>query len=726
MEAFNMLSLNKPNSLKLNLLTQFINKAHLAVWLWDMRNEDFIFISNKLMDQFKLITNKKITKREISRLIEKTSSHDLENLQETLKEKTEYFHSYFINLPNGDSIWFDTTIVAIEDEQNDLEFAAGFVSERREIGNPENNKIPNHQDEYTNLPNLIYGRKFLQKTIDENKQKKRKFTLYKIIIPTYDNILMTLGHEVAEQILLETSRRLNQFMFDKGFLFHSYTDGWYAIIQRDRHVQRTAEQLIEVVQESMTINQQKVHLTANVGIGIYPNDGENVVDLIKHTTIATINAVELGPGRIGFYIQDNSIDLLRQSQLTADLFQSIQNAEFYLEYQPQINVKTLEVTGAEALLRWKHPIWGNVPPNEFIPLAQDLGLGEGITAFVIGKAIKQLRIWEDAGVPNPKVAINLAPETFLMPHLYDYIKKTLNKHKVDPEQLTIEITEETKLKYDEILVNTIEKIQSLGIRLALDDMGDGFASIYDIVHYNFNTVKIDRQAIDDLENNKKQQIIIKSLLDLCSRLQVKTIVEGVERRKQFDMIREMGADEIQGYYFSPSISSEEMLSWFQMKYATPSNDNEARRLDRRKYFLVTLANSLLAEMKILSIQEKEITLERNTKILIQNIGPGGIKFASYLILPTNKDIVYGFDLQLLGEHYNLAGRIVWSREIKKSIFEYGVEFSISETKREKLTSSLFQLSALLREKPTYVDSNMTEDDPVLYLRKLVFNERNNK
>src|SRR5699024_8907726 len=196
-----MLSLNKPYSLKLTSLTQFINKAHLSVWLWDMRNEDFIFISNKLMDQLKLITNKKITKREIYRLIEKTSSHDLENLQETLKEKKEFFHSYFIGLPNGDSIWFDTTIVAIEDEQNRIEFAAGFVTERKEIFNPENNNIPNHQDEYTNLPNLIYGRKFLQKTIDENKQKKRKFTLYKIIIPTYANILTTLGHEVAEQIL---------------------------------------------------------------------------------------------------------------------------------------------------------------------------------------------------------------------------------------------------------------------------------------------------------------------------------------------------------------------------------------------------------------------------------------------------------------------------------------------------------------------------------------------
>ena len=561
-----MLSLKKSNSLKLTLLTQFINKVGLSVWLWDMKNEDFIFISDTLMHQFESFTNRKLTKKEMFQLIEKNAPHDLKYIDDRFNEKQEFFYSYFLSLPNGESVWLDTTIVGIEDENKQVEFAAGFIIKRKEIDNPENNKMPNYQDQYTGLPDLTYGRKYLKKVINENKQKKHKFTLYKIIIPTYDNILTTLGHEIAEQVLLETSKRLNQFMFNKGFLFHSYTDGWYAIIQKDKKIQAIAAELIEVVQESMTINQQKIHLSANVGIGIFPRDGGNIVDLIKHTTIATTAAIKLGPGKQGFYIRDKSIDLLRQSQLTADLFQSIQNGELYLEYQPQVNVKTLKVTGAEALLRWKHPIWENIPPNEFIPLAKKMNLDEDITAFVIGKAIQQLRKWQDAGVPTPIVSINLAPENFLLPNLYNYIKKTLKKYKIAPEQLEIEVTEETKLKYDEILINTIENIQSLGINLALDDMGDGFASIYDLVHYKFNTVKIDRQAIDDIEHNQEQQIIIKSLLDLCHRLKVKTIVEGVERKEQFDLIREMGADEIQGYYISPSVSGQDMQKWFQMTY----------------------------------------------------------------------------------------------------------------------------------------------------------------
>lgn len=128
-------------------------------------------------------------------------------------------------------------------------------------------------------------------------------------------------------------------------------------------------------------------------------------------------------------------------------------------------------------------------------------------------------------------------------------------------------------------------------------------------------------------------------------------------------------------------------------------------------------------MKILSIKEKEITLERNTKILINDIGPGGLKFTSYLNLPTNDAIIYGINMQLLGEHYSLTGKIVWSSEVKKDIFEHGVEFSISESDREKLTSTLFKLASLLREKPTYTDSNMIEGDPILHLRKLIFNNK---
>src|SRR5699024_3304518 len=161
--------------------------------------------------------------------------------------------------------------------------------------------------------------------------------------------------------------------------------------------------------------------------------------------------------------------------------------------------------------------------------------------------------------------------------------------------------------------------KNLGIRLALDDMGDGFTSVYDLINFKFDTLKIDRRGIEDLENSEEQEIIIKSLLDICNNLEIKSVVEGVERREQLDALRVLGWDEIQGFYFSTSVSAEEMKSWFNMDYAVPSSNTEEHRIERRHYFRVKLPQSLHAEMKILSIQEKEIKLERNTEILIQDI-----------------------------------------------------------------------------------------------------------
>lgn len=670
------------------------------------------------MKKFDLISNNPMTKKEVSRMLDKNTPHDLQFIMKEIEKNQEFFYSYFISLPKGETLWLDTTIVSIDNRQNGVEIAAGFINERSDTDYRDSVNTRNDEDNKSGLPNMTYGWEYLENKINKSKQKNKKFTVYKVLIAQFNKILNTFGHEIATEVISKTSKRLVQFMYEKGFIFHSYTDGWYAVVRGEKNLQEMAGKLISIVQKPLIVNNQIIHLNANVGIGLYPRDGENVADLMKHTTIAASSAVEMGPGREGFYIQDKTIGLLRESQLTADLFQSIQNNELYLEYQPKIDIKTLTVTGAEALLRWKHPIWENVSPAEFIPLAKSMGLDEDITVFVIGKSIQQLKKWQDAGVSSPRISINLAPENFLLPNLYQFIKKTLKKYKVSPEQFEIEITEETKLKYDETLISTIERIQSLGVKLALDDLGSGFSSVYDLLHYNFNTVKIDRQAIDDLENSEEQQIIIKALLDLFRRLKVTTVVEGVERKEQFDIIREIGCDQIQGFYFSPSISSEEMTKWFQMDYAVPSNAPEERRLERRKYFRVKLSHSLTAKMRILSIQEKEITLERDTKILIQDIGPGGLKFYSYLHLPAKDSIVYGFDIELLGEHYNLTGKIVWNQELKKGIFEHGVEFSISESEREKLTSALFKLSAILREQPSYTDNSIIEEEPVLHLRKL--------
>lgn len=714
-----MFNFKKHKTLNLKEITQFVDKTHLSTWIWDVKKQDFVFISEQLMKQFELLTNRKLTKKEVSHFLDENIPHDLDFIIKKFDENQEFFYTYFIGLPNGETKWLDTKIVGIGERRKEIELVVGFVDERIDTEDTKrNNMLKSNEDHYTGLPNLAYGWEFFKKTIDRNAQKNTSLTLYKIVISNFSNILTTFGHEIANQVLLQTSKRLVQFMYNRGFLFHSYTDGWYAIIQRDEDVQQTARKMIEIVQEPLKIEQQRILLAANVGISLYPKDGTNVSDLMKNSTIAAFSAKEIGQGKEEFFIKNQDIKLLKQSQLASSVYYSVENNELYLEYQPKIDVKSLKVTGAEALIRWQHPVWGNVSPGEFIPIIEDMGLGEDVTFFVIHESIRQLQQWEKDSVTNPRVSLNLAPELLYNPYLYDVLKKTIENYNVSPKKLEIEIIEDTKLEYDDTIKNTIEKIKSLGIRLALDDMGDGFSSVYDLIHFKFDTLKIDRRAIDDLENSEDQEIIIKSLLDICNNLKIKSVVEGVERREQFDMLREMGCDEIQGFYFSPSVSAEEMKSWFNMEYAIPSSNPEEKRIERRKYFRVKLPQSLHAEMKILFIQEKEINLERNTEILIQNISPGGMKFYSYLQLPVNDSIVYGFEMKLMGADYSLVGKIVWGREFKKNIFEYGVEFIIDEKNRSELISSLFELSTVLRQNPSFTDDGFITEDPVLYLRKL--------
>ena len=670
------------------------------------------------MKKFDLISNNPMTKKEVSRMLDKNTPHDLQFIMKEIEKNQEFFYSYFISLPKGETLWLDTTIVSIDNRQNGVEIAAGFINERSDTDYRDSVNTRNDEDNKSGLPNMTYGWEYLENKINKSKQKNKKFTVYKVLIAQFNKILNTFGYEIATEVISKTSKRLVQFMYEKGFIFHSYTDGWYVVVPGEKNLQEMAGKLISIVQKPLIVNKQKIHLNANVGIGLYPRDGENVADLMKHTTIAASSAVEMGPGRKGFYIHEESIKLLKDSQLISDLFLSIQKNELYLEYQPKIDAKSLAVTGAEALIRWHHPVWGDLSAGEFIPFVKSMGLEEDISVFIINEAVRQLKQWEKEGVSDPRVSINLSPENFSIPSLYNYIKRILKKHKVSPQQLEIEITEDTKLNYDKEIIESVEKIRNLGVSVALDDIGDGFSSIYDLIYFKFATVKIDRMAIDDLENNQEQKIIVKALIDICKSLKIKSIVEGVERKEQLEILRDMGCDEIQGFYFSPSVSSEEMKKWFQMDHAVPSDQTLEKRLERRKYFRLKFPHSLYAEMKILSIQGKEISLERNTKILIQDMGPGGLKFYSYLRLPANDLIVYGFELEILGERYNLRGKVVWNKEFRRSIFEHGVKFSMSESERERLTSSLFRLSAILREKPSFIDNSIIAEDPVLYLRKL--------
>ena len=716
--VFSINHYDKYEAFNVKSFIQFVNKAQLSVWFWDVKKHNFTFLSDQLLDKVEKAAGSTMSRNEVIRLFEKHGSIDMKNIARELAQDREACYPHCISLSNGHSIWLDTKMIGIKDKDNRLVLIIGFIKDEQEAGLIQDNNTMISNDSFTGLPNLSDGWKAIERLINQSGQKKKKFALVKVVVSNFPNILITFGNDIAHQVLYEVSHRLTKYMDNKGLAFHSYTDGWYLVFYSVRNIEKVVEKMMGILQNPINIDDEKVHLIINVGMTRYPDHGINVEELMKHTMIATLSAVKHGPGGKDIYTEEENIALLKKAQLRQDLFECIQKNELYLEYQPKVCVKSLAVTGAEALIRWQHPIWGNVSPAEFIPLIKEIGLEENLTLFVIDEAVKQLKQWQKAGISSPNLSINLSPECLLLPGLYSYLKSILKKYKVSPKQLEIEITEDVKLKYNATILNTLAKIQDLGINIALDDMGEGFSSLYDLVNYKIDTLKIDRRAIDELENCNSQRTIIKGLLDICDELGIKTVVEGVERKAQFDVLKEMDCDEIQGFYFSPSISSQEMEKWFQMSYAVPSTQSDVRQIEHRKYFCVKLPHSLYAEMRILTIRDKEINLERDTVILVQNIGPGGLMFYSYLQLPVNDLIIYQFEMDILGSQFSFAGKIVWHNEHRKGIYAHGVEFQINEAERERLTSALFKLSALVRDKPTYTDNSILEDDPVLYLRKL--------
>ena len=586
--VFSINHYDKYEAFNVKSFIQFVNKAQLSVWFWDVKKHNFTFLSDQLLDKVEKAAGSTMSRNEVIRLFEKHGSIDMKNIARELAQDREACYPHCISLSNGHSIWLDTKMIGIKDKDNRLVLIIGFIKDEQEAGLIQDNNTMISNDSFTGLPNLSDGWKAIERLINQSGQKKKKFALVKVVVSNFPNILITFGNDIAHQVLYEVSHRLTKYMDNKGLAFHSYTDGWYLVFYSVRNIEKVVEKMMGILQNPINIDDEKVHLIINVGMTRYPDHGINVEELMKHTMIATLSAVKHGPGGKDIYTEEENIALLKKAQLRQDLFECIQKNELYLEYQPKVCVKSLAVTGAEALIRWQHPIWGNVSPAEFIPLIKEIGLEENLTLFVIDEAVKQLKQWQKAGISSPNLSINLSPECLLLPGLYSYLKSILKKYKVSPKQLEIEITEDVKLKYNATILNTLAKIQDLGINIALDDMGEGFSSLYDLVNYKIDTLKIDRRAIDELENCNSQRTIIKGLLDICDELGIKTVVEGVERKAQFDVLKEMDCDEIQGFYFSPSISSQEMEKWFQMSYAVPSTQSDVRQIEHRKYFCVKL------------------------------------------------------------------------------------------------------------------------------------------
>ncbi|MDF2037645.1 EAL domain-containing protein [Cytobacillus oceanisediminis] len=394
--------------------------------------------------------------------------------------------------------------------------------------------------------------------------------------------------------------------------------------------------------------------------------------------------------------------------LEQDMRKALHNDEFFLEYQPRVDTKTGKILSAEALLRWNHPEWGRVSPLEFIPVAEESGLIIDIGEYVIRKVSRQLYSWKEKGLNFVPISVNISPLSFLKNSLVSTIEEALEENHLDAALIEIELTESSLINYSENVISVLKELGSMGVKIALDDFGTGYSSVTQLKKYKFDVLKIDKTFIQAMDKNAEDAIITANLVQLAHGLNMQVVAEGVETFEQFYSLRKNGCDQIQGYLFSkpvPNSVFEQKLLIGNLKPQNIKEENVFKGL--RKYARVEFPYPLEADMTILELNHKSVKMG-STKILIEDISAGGVKFVSKIKLPVRKDIILLIETMLLGENLAFTGTIVRKDEISDTLTNYGFQFILEEEQRAGLAKTLDQLQIQLEQNPSVPKSRFIE------------------
>lgn len=316
----------------------------------------------------------------------------------------------------------------------------------------------------------------------------------------------------------------------------------------DEMLQQVAGRLTEKLRACDTV----------LGIAVYPEDGSNGDALIKNADLAMYEAKRSGKNQFCLCTSKMKADVLQKTKLSNMLYRALENEEFFLLYQPQVNASTREIVGVEALIRWNNPEYGLISPGIFIPLAEQTGLINPIGKWVLRTACKQLKAWQEASLPHLRLSVNVSVEQFRDRELSRVIQSILTEAEYDSNHLELEITEGIAIEANEFVINELKKLQELGISIAIDDFGTEYSSLNRLNTLPVDRIKIDMQFVQNIQNGDKEKAIAKTLIQMAKNLDLKVIAEGVETEEQYGFFSKHQCDEIQGFYFYKPLLPEEI------------------------------------------------------------------------------------------------------------------------------------------------------------------------
>jgi len=446
----------------------------------------------------------------------------------------------------------------VRGQVRNLEHAVSTHTEGLDIANRKLRHVATH-DALTGLPNRILLEDRLTQAMAHGERERRMFALLAVNLDRFKLINDSLGHRAGDELLQEVGRRLSGIARDVDTVVRSGGDEFMMIInpvatQEDATL--TATRVIEALNATLRITGVETHTTPSIGIAIFPADGMSVEALISHADAAMHCAKQRGRNNAQCYEAGMETHTRDAARLQSDLHEAIALNQFELYYQPKVEVGSGVVRSVEALIRWRHPERGLVSPADFIPFAEDYGLIGVIGEWVVREACRQTSSWQRRGLPAVRVAVNLSASQFRHGKLLETVKDALNDARLDPQNLEVELTESAVMSDPAGSVAILEQLSKMGVLVSVDDFGTGYSSIGYLRRFPIDKLKIDRSFINEIATRSDDACIVRAIVSLAHCLKLKVVAEGVETSEQLAILKSLGCDQYQGYYFSPAITAD--------------------------------------------------------------------------------------------------------------------------------------------------------------------------
>jgi len=418
-----------------------------------------------------------------------------------------------------------------------------------------------HHDPLTGLPNRFHFLEYLAAAIDRRESSADSLAVVYVDIDRFKSINDSLGYEAGNLLLQEIGKRLVEYIGQDGIVARMAADEFAFVYESFSDIGQLHSWLhyvIECLDKPYFIGDCSMYFSASMGVALYPADAREANDLLGKADIATYHAKDEGGKRFLFFESDMAVHLEERLALERNMRLGMERKEFFLNYQPQMDLASGKIIGMEALIRWNSGERGLISPASFIPLAEETGFILPLSEWVLEEACRQVQSWRNANLLAIRVAVNISARQFHDDHLLGIIQRILTDHQLPPEYLELEITESTIIRDSVKASKILGEIQKQGIKVALDDFGTGYSSLAYLKSFKTDYLKIDQSFIKEITESHNSQAIVSAMVAMAEKLSIKTIAEGVETQAQLDLLKTLGCDMVQGYFIAKPTSPENM------------------------------------------------------------------------------------------------------------------------------------------------------------------------